>query len=63
MPIAPRNAPGSRLFNQICGHPRGETEITGFYGTIQSGSPPGIRYLVFAIRFGPLDRVASRPRV
>jgi hypothetical protein len=40
-PITRRNVRGSRLFNEICGHARPETNITGFCGTIQSGSPPG----------------------
>jgi hypothetical protein len=40
-PITRRNVRGSRLFNEICGHARAETNITGFCGTIQSGSPPG----------------------
>jgi hypothetical protein len=30
LPIARRNVPGSRLFNKICGHPRGKTKMAGF---------------------------------
>jgi hypothetical protein len=38
-PNTRRNVPGSRLFNQICGHARAETNIAGLLGTTQSGLP------------------------
>jgi hypothetical protein len=40
-PVTRRNVLGSRLFTEICGHPRAETNIGGPLATTKSGSPPG----------------------
>jgi hypothetical protein len=58
-PIARRDVRGSRLFKQICGLARAETNIARSSGTRQSGSPPRCRAIGHPINMPHLSRTRT----